>query len=90
MEHIVACVGRLVASIVFVGRRVECRIADEIVVAKMVVDRMAPYFEKVDFGQYKLVELILEQRWVLNNWVWKLVVVKMVMGFYSRVVWKNN
>ena len=56
----------------------------------MVVDRMAPYFGRVDFGQCKLVELLLELRWVLNNLVWRIMVVKMVVGSYSRVAWQNN
>ena len=59
-EHTATFAGRLVVGIGLVVRRVECRSADEIVVAIMVVDRMAPYFERVDFGQYKLVELLLE------------------------------
>ena len=71
MGHTVAFVGRLVVGIWLVGRMVERRIVDEIIVAIMVVDRMAPYFKRVDFGQYKLVELLLEnitmQRWVPNN-----------------------
>ena len=70
-ENIAAFFGRLVAGIVFVDRMVECRISDNIVVTIKVVDRMAPYFERVDFGQYKLVELLREkltmQRWVPDN-----------------------
>ena len=61
MEHTATFVGRLVAGIVFVSRMVECRIVDKIIVAIMVVDRMAQYFERVDFGQYKWVELLLEK-----------------------------
>ena len=56
MEHIVAFFGMLVASIRLVDKMVGCRI----VVAMMVGDRMALCFEKVDFGQYKWVELVLE------------------------------
>ena len=50
MEHIAIFFGRLVASIGLVCRMVECRMADKIGVATMVVDRMVPYFERVDFG----------------------------------------
>ena len=67
MEHTATFFGRHVDGIGLVGRMVGCRIVDKIVVATMVVDRMAPYFEKVDFGQYKLVELLLEKIWVLDN-----------------------
>ncbi len=67
MEHTTAFSGRLVVSIGFVGRRGECRIIDKILVAKMVVDRIVPYFERVYCSQYKWVEHLLEQRWVLNN-----------------------
>ena len=34
----------------FVGRVVECRMVDKVVVAMMVVDRMGWYFGKVDLG----------------------------------------
>ena len=67
MEHTAAFVERLIAGIGLVDKMVGCRIVDKIVVAMVVVDRMALCFEKVDFGQYKWVELLLEQRWVLNN-----------------------
>ena len=67
MEHTAAFVERLVASIGLVGRMVKCRMVDKIVVAMMVADKMARCFEKVDFGQYKWVELLLEQRWVRDS-----------------------
>ena len=81
---------RFFAGIGLVDKMVGCRIAGKIVVAMMVMDRMALCFEKVDFGQYKQVEILLEKRWVLNNLVWRMVVVKMVVGFYSRVAWQDN
>ena len=64
VEHTAAFVGRLVVGIVFVDKMVGCRIAGKIIVAMMVADRMELCFEKVDFGQYKWMELLLEQRWV--------------------------
>ena len=67
MGHIDTFSGRLVVGIGLVGRRVECWIVDKIVVATMVVDRMALCFEKVDFGQYKWLELLLEQRRVQDS-----------------------
>ena len=67
MEHTAAFFGRLVTSIGLVGKMVECMIVDKFDVAIMVVGRMVPYFGGVDFGQYKWVELLLEQRWVPNN-----------------------
>ena len=85
MKNIVVFSEKLVAGIGLVDKMVECRIAGKIVVAMMVVDRMALCFEKVDFGQYKWVEILLEKRWVLNNLVWKMVVVKVLVGFYSKV-----
>ena len=61
MGYIAALVERLVSGIVLIGRMVECRIVDKIVVATMVVDRMVPYFERVRFGRCKWVELLLEK-----------------------------
>ena len=60
MEHTATFFGRLVAGIGFVDKMVGCRIAGKIVVAMMVVDRIVLCFEKVDFGQYKWVELFLQ------------------------------
>ena len=60
MEHTAAFFERLVAGIGFVDKMVGCMIAGKIVVAMMVMDKMARYFEKVDIGQYKWVELLLE------------------------------
>ena len=59
VEHTATFFERLVAGIRLVDKMVECRIAGKIVVAMMVADRMALCFEKVDFGQYTLVELLL-------------------------------
>ena len=67
MENTAAFFERLVASIGLVNKMEECRIASKIVVAMIVVDRMALCFKKVDFGQYKWVELLLEQRWVQDS-----------------------
>ena len=50
VEHIAALVWRLVVGIGFVGRVVECRMVDKVVVAMMVVDMMGWYFGKVDLG----------------------------------------
>ena len=60
MEHIATFFERIFIGIGFVDKRVGCRIAGKIVVAIKVVDRMVLCFEKVDFGQYKLVEILLE------------------------------
>ena len=62
VEHTTAFFVRLDAGIGLVDKMVRCRIAGKIVVAMMVVDRMALCFKKVDFGQYMWVELLLEQR----------------------------
>ena len=67
MEHTATFVERLVAGMGLVDKMVGYKIAGKIVVAMMVVDRMALCFEKVDFGQYKWVELLLEQRWVQDS-----------------------
>ena len=61
MGHTATFFGRLVASMGLVGRMVECRIVEKIVVAIMVVDRMVSYFKRVDFGQYKWMGLLLEK-----------------------------
>ena len=60
MEHTATFVERLVVGIGLVGQMVGYRIVGKIVVAMMAVDRMVPYFGRVDFGQYRLVELLLE------------------------------
>ena len=60
MEHTTSFVGRLFVGIVLVDKMVGCRIAGKIVVAMMVADRLVPYFGRVDVGQYKWVELLLE------------------------------
>ena len=60
MEHTATFTTRLVASIGFVDGMVGCRIFGKIVVAMMVADKMVHFFEKVDFRQYKWVELLLE------------------------------
>ena len=67
VEHTATFFRSLVASIGIVDKMVGCRIAGKIVVAMTVADRMVLCFEKVDFGQYKWVELLLEKGWVLNN-----------------------
>ena len=59
MEHTTTFFERLVVGTRRVDKMVECRTAGKIVVAMMVVDRMALCFEMVDFGQYKLVKLLL-------------------------------
>ena len=50
VEHTATLVGKLVVGIGFVGRVVECRMVDKVVVAMMVADKMGWYFGRMDFG----------------------------------------